>query len=25
LRAIALDEANPQGLCLQINQSPSPM
>jgi hypothetical protein len=25
LRAIALDEANPQGLWLQIEQSPSPM
>jgi hypothetical protein len=25
LRAITLDEANPQGLWLQIEQSPSPM
>jgi hypothetical protein len=25
LRAISLDEANPQGLWLQIEQSPSPM
>jgi hypothetical protein len=25
LRAIALDEVNPQGLWLQIEQSPSPM